>query len=102
MPDAVITRYCLSPLDTVRHFPNMAEGDLTVGWLGAEQMGANRPTPELSGYATPVPGLFLTGSCTHPGGNITGYPGYNAAGVVARALGLDPWWAPPPWAEAAD
>jgi hypothetical protein len=37
----------------------------------------------------------------HPGGNITGYPGYNAAGVVARALGLEPWWTPPDW-EVAD
>jgi phytoene dehydrogenase-like protein len=99
VPDAVLTRYCSSPLDTVRRLPNLAEGDLTAGWLGAEQMGANRPTPELSGYATPLPGLFLAGSCTHPGGNITGYPGYNAAGVIARSLGLEPWWTPPPWRE---
>ena len=37
----------------------------------------------------------MAGSCMHPGGNITGYPGYNAAGVIARALGLEPWWTPP-------
>jgi phytoene dehydrogenase-like protein len=97
--EVIASRYCLSPLDTERHFPNMAGGDLTVGWLGAEQMGANRPTPLLSGYTTPLAGLYMAGSCMHPGGNITGYPGYNAAGVIARALGLEPWWTPPPWPE---
>jgi phytoene dehydrogenase-like protein len=95
--DTIASRYSLTPLDTVRHLPNMTGGDLTVGWLGEEQMGANRPTPALSGYATPLPGLYMAGSCMHPGGNITGYPGYNAAGVIARALGLEQWWAPPEW-----
>lgn len=94
---ALVSRRCLTPLDTQRRFPNMTGGDLTVGWLGPGQMGADRPTPELSGYATPLPGLFMAGSCMHPGGNITGYPGYNAAGVIARSLGLAPWWAPPEW-----
>jgi phytoene dehydrogenase-like protein len=92
-----VTRYCLSPLDTVRRFPNMAGGDLTVGLLGEAQLGTNRPTPLLSGYATPLPGLYLAGACMHPGGNITGYPGYNAAGVIARSLGLELWWSPPEW-----
>jgi phytoene dehydrogenase-like protein len=95
--ETIASRYALTPLDTVRHLPNMAGGDLTVGWLGEAQMGANRPTPSLSGYATPLPGLYMAGSCMHPGGNITGYPGYNAAGVIARALGLEPWWTPPEW-----
>jgi phytoene dehydrogenase-like protein len=99
--DTIASHYSLTPLDTVRHLPNMAGGDLTVGWLGEEQMGANRPTPALSGYATPLPGLYMAGSCMHPGGNITGYPGYNAAGVIARALGLEPWWTPPEWEPAA-
>jgi phytoene dehydrogenase-like protein len=99
--DTLASRYALTPLDTVRHLPNMAGGDLTVGWLGEEQMGANRPTPALSGYATPLAGLIMAGSCMHPGGNITGYPGYNAAGVIARALGLEPWWTPPDWESAA-
>jgi phytoene dehydrogenase-like protein len=100
--DTIASRYALTPLDTVRHFPNMAGGDLTVGWMGEEQMGANRPTPSLSGYATPLEGLYMAGACMHPGGNITGYPGYNAAGVIARALGLEPWWTPPEWEAAAD
>jgi hypothetical protein len=42
-----------------------------------------------------VAGLYLCGSSTHPGGNITGLCGYNAAAVVAADLGLRPWWNPP-------
>jgi phytoene dehydrogenase-like protein len=95
--ETIASRYFLTPLDTVRHLPNMTGGDLTVGWLGEEQMGVHRPTAALSGYAAPLAGLYMAGSCMHPGGNITGYPGYNAAGVIARALGLEPWWTPPDW-----
>jgi len=45
-----------------------------------------RPLPELSGYATPVPGLFLTGASTHPGGGVFGASGRSCARVVARSL----------------
>ncbi|HEU5348380.1 MAG TPA: hypothetical protein VFU63_07185, partial [Ktedonobacterales bacterium] len=48
----------------------------------------------LSGYRTPIEGLYLCGAGTHPGGSFTGYPGYNAAGVIARDLGVDLWWKP--------
>jgi phytoene dehydrogenase-like protein len=35
-------------------------------------------------YRTPIGGLYLCGSGTHPGGEVTGAPGYNAAQVVIR------------------
>src|SRR5262245_34731928 len=41
-----------------------------------------------------IEGLYLTGSSRHPGGNITGAPGYNAAQIIARDLGIDLWWNP--------
>ena len=41
---------------------------------------------ELSSYRTPIPGLFLTGASTHPGGGVFGASGRSAARVVARAL----------------
>ena len=49
---------------------------------------AMRPSPSLSGYKTPINGLYLTGAGTHPGGGITGVPGRNSAGVVMEDLGL--------------
>ena len=86
--DAIVNRFAFTPLDTERHFPNMSRGDLNVGWFDESQIGDGRPLPELSGYRTPVKGLYLCGACTHPGGNITGFPGYNAAGVIAEDLGV--------------
>lgn len=49
-----------------------------------EQMLARRPNRQLSGYQTPVEGLYLCGSGTHPGGEVTGAPGHNAAKAVIR------------------
>lgn len=56
--------------------------------MSIDQLMGMRPSVSLSGYATPVPGLFLTGAGTHPGGGITGVPGRNAAGVVMERLGI--------------
>jgi len=96
---AILNRFALSPLDTERRFPNMAGGDLGVGWMGPGQRGADRPLPGQRPYRTPAPGLYLCGACTHPGGNITGLPGYNAARAIAEDLGIKPWWDPPDLAE---
>ncbi len=48
----------------------------------AGQMFANRPLPGWSDYRMPVDGLYLCGADTHPGGEVTGAPGYNAAHKV--------------------
>jgi hypothetical protein len=48
-------------------------------------------------------GYLACGGAAHPGGNITGLPGYNAARIICEDLGLAPWWNPPDpeglWAE---
>jgi phytoene dehydrogenase-like protein len=91
----ILGRQGYSPLDTERHLPNMARGDPGVGWLGVEQRGINRPFPGIPPYHTGIAGLYLCGACTHPGGNITGLPGYNAARTIAEDLKLTRWWNPP-------
>jgi phytoene dehydrogenase-like protein len=35
----------------------------------------------------PIPGLYQTGSTTHPGGSISAGPGRNAAAVMLKDLG---------------
>jgi hypothetical protein len=35
----------------------------------------------------PIPGLYQTGSTTHPGGSISGGPGRNAAAVMLKDFG---------------
>jgi phytoene dehydrogenase-like protein len=93
--DVILDSFTRSPLDTERTLPNMRLGDLLVGSFANDQIGAHRPFPGAGNYRAPVPGLYLCGGSTHPGGNITGLCGYNAARVIAADLSLSQWWNPP-------
>jgi len=88
-------QFILSPADTESSLPNMSRGDLLVGSLASNQVGYHRPFAGAGCYRTPLPGLYLCGGSTHPGGNITGLCGYNAARVIAADLGKEIWWNPP-------
>jgi phytoene dehydrogenase-like protein len=59
-------------------------GNITHVDMVLSRGGPRRPARGLSGYATPVAGLFLGGSGSHPSGGITGAPGYLAAREVLR------------------
>jgi phytoene dehydrogenase-like protein len=96
LKDAVLDSFAQSPLDTERTLPNMREGDLLVGAFTHGQIGYGRPFPGAGHYRAHLKGLYLCGSSSHPGGNITGLPGYNCAQVVLGDLGLPAPWAPPP------
>ncbi len=100
LSESVIDWFAASPLDVQRTFANMRDGDLLVGSFAHGQLGYHRPFPGAGHYRGHLPGLYLCGSCCHPGGNITGLPGYNAAQVISADLGLDAPWAPPPIAKA--
>lgn len=93
---ATLGWFARSPLDTVRTLHNMREGDLLVGAFSHGQIGYDRPFRGAGHYRGPVKGLYLCGSSSHPGGNVTGLPGYNAAQVVLADLGLPAPWAPEP------
>jgi phytoene dehydrogenase-like protein len=94
--DAVRGWFARTPLDTERTLVNMREGDLLVGSFADGQVGYHRPFPGAGHYRGPFAGLYLCGGSSHPGGNITGLPGYNAAQVVLADLGLPAPWAPEP------
>ena len=96
---AVIDRFTRSPLDTERQLPNMRHGDLLVGAFAGDQVGYHRPFPGAGHYRAHLGGLYLCGSSCHPGGNITGLPGYNCAQVLLADLGLRQDWMPAPIAE---
>jgi len=97
---AVLDWFTRSPLDTERTFPNMREGDLLVGAFTHGQVGADRPFPGAGQYRGHLGGLYLCGSSSHPGGNITGLPGYNCAQVLHSDLGIAAEWAPEPASRA--
>jgi phytoene dehydrogenase-like protein len=95
LADAVLDAFPRTPLDTERTLPNMQTGDLLVGSFANGQVGENRPFAGAGRYRTPLKGLYLCGGSTHPGGNITGLCGYNAARVIAADAGCQIWWNPP-------
>lgn len=92
---SVLDQFALSPADTVATLPNMTDGDLLVGAFSNDQVGHHRPFPGAGNYRTPIGQLYLCGGSTHPGGNITGLCGYNAANVIAADAGIKHWWNPP-------
>lgn len=67
-----------TPLDLENVF-GITEGNIFHGDLRADQLFFMRPVPEYARYATPLRGLYLCGAGTHPGGGVTGAPGFNAA-----------------------
>jgi phytoene dehydrogenase-like protein len=90
--DAILAARALTPADIPLKFPNMCRGGVFMGRLSQDQIEFFRPLPELSQHRTPIDALYLAGSFCHPGGGITGAPGYIAAQVIADDLGLTKWW----------
>ncbi len=82
-PDAVLHREVLAPPDIERVF-GLLGGNIFQGEQGLDQLGFMRPAPALARYATPIAGLYLCGSGSHPGGGVTGLPGRNAARRILR------------------
>jgi phytoene dehydrogenase-like protein len=71
-----------TPLDIEREL-GLRRGNVMHVEMGLDSMFTYRPLPELSGYRTPVEGLYLTGASTHPGGGVFGASGRSAARVLA-------------------
>jgi phytoene dehydrogenase-like protein len=78
---AVLGRQVFSPLDLERTF-GLVGGDIFHGALSLDQMFSARPMLGHGDYRGPLPGLYMCGSGTHPGGGVTGAPGHNAAREV--------------------
>ncbi|HEY3638661.1 MAG TPA: NAD(P)/FAD-dependent oxidoreductase [Rhizomicrobium sp.] len=80
---SIIARLSLSPLDLERNF-GLVGGDIMHGALAIDQLFAARPVLGHGDYRSPVPGLFMCGAGTHPGGGVSGIPGHNAAHEVLK------------------
>jgi phytoene dehydrogenase-like protein len=89
-----IARAAHSPLDTQRQVPSMLLGDRHHGTYHPDNYWEARPCEELSGYRTPIAGLYLCGASQHPGGSVNGLAGYNAAADVCDDLGVSKSWGP--------
>jgi phytoene dehydrogenase-like protein len=85
LPDLVIGRQMLSPLDLETIY-GLTESDIFHGRHDMDQLFSLRPHPKAAQYRTPVQDLYLCGSGAHPGGGVSGAPGYNAARRVIADL----------------
>jgi phytoene dehydrogenase-like protein len=81
MRGQMLGRFIQTPLEIERRLGLLRANVMHVE-MSFDQMFSFRPLPELSGYRTPVRGLYLTGASTHPGGGVFGASGRNAAQVV--------------------
>ena len=92
-----ITAYAPNFRRSIRyyHLPTPADLDaeegLTDGCIthvahSGDRLFWNRPLPELAHYRTPLGGLYLCGAGQHPGGEVSGQPGHNAAQAVLADL----------------
>src|SRR5665213_1565446 len=82
---SILGRMILSPLDLERKLA-LTGGDIFHGALTLDQLSSARPALGHADYRSPVRGLYMCGSGTHPGGGVTGCPGHNAAHEILRDL----------------
>ncbi len=76
--DLEIARRPLAPPDIEKRFFAI-DGSVYHVEPYLTRFGAGRPMYGMAGYKTPVEGLYLSGSGTHPSAGICGMPGRNAA-----------------------
>lgn len=88
-PEKILAESVKSPLDLERMNAHNWHGSCHGGDQDPAQSGAMRPVPGWATHRMPVPGLYQTGSTTHPGASVSAGPGRNAAWVILDDLGID-------------
>jgi phytoene dehydrogenase-like protein len=84
---SVLGRMALAPTDLEHKF-GLVGGDIFHGHMSLDQLWTARPMLGHGHYRAPVKGLYMCGSGTHPGGGVSGQPGYNAAREILRDASL--------------
>lgn len=83
VPGAIEHRQVLSPLDLERTY-GITGGNIMQGAMNPHQLYCFRPVAGWADHRTPVPGLYLCGAASHPGGGVMGSCGANAAAEILR------------------
>jgi phytoene dehydrogenase-like protein len=84
--DLILHAEIRTPWD-IENEVGLTEGNIFQGELTMDQLLFNRPIPGYAQYRSPVKGVYMCGSSTHPGGGVMGAPGHNAAQQVLADLG---------------
>jgi phytoene dehydrogenase-like protein len=91
LPERIVDHRFMSPVEIEAEL-NLVGANITHGDMLPGQLFGTRPHAAMSGYRTPLRGLYLTGAGTWPGGYVTGIPGRNVSQTVLADLRA----APPP------
>ncbi len=82
-PKCIKQSHVITPLDMETEY-NLPEGSLVHGDITLDQSLWMRPVPGHTKYDSPIDGLYLCSSSTHPGGGVTGINGANAASRILK------------------
>ena len=82
--DVIEAQLLLAP--DIERIVNLPQGHIVHGELSTDQLFFQRPVSGYADYRTPLKGLYICGSSMHPGGGVSGIPGYNAAREVLRDI----------------
>ncbi|MCZ4281073.1 NAD(P)/FAD-dependent oxidoreductase [Kiloniella laminariae] len=82
----IVSQQVLTPSDLEQLF-NVTGGHWHHLEIQVDQLLMMRPLHGTAQYETPIGGLFLCGAGAHPGGNVTGAPGMNAAQRILSRKG---------------
>jgi phytoene dehydrogenase-like protein len=83
LPGSVEARHVLTPAGMEQKW-GLQEGSVFQGEMTLDQFFFARPVAGWARYRTPIEGLYLCGAGTHPGGGMTGNPGYLAAHRIMK------------------
>lgn len=79
-------RHVITPLDLETEYYITGGNIFHVSMVGTDNLFANRPLSDVSGYRTPILNYYLCGAGSHPGGGVCGAPGHNAAHRILADL----------------
>lgn len=79
--DIIVYWSLFTPLDIARRVA-LTDGNIRHLDMTPDQMFERRPLMGWAHYRTPIANLYLCGAGTHPGGEVTGAPGHNAAAAI--------------------
>jgi len=85
LPNLIEYMQVITPKDLETSY-GFTGGHIFHGELALDQLFTMRPILDWARYKTPIRGLFLCGSGTHPGNGLTGASGANAAREIIRDL----------------
>ena len=85
LPGKIVSHQIITPLDLEETY-GLTGGHIFHGELALDQVFTMRPFLDWSRYRTPIQGLYLCGSGTHPGIGLSGGSGANAAREILKDL----------------